>query len=200
MFTGIVEEIGTVKKIQDDGSGVVDLEIQASTRLNNLPIGGSISVNGVCLTISRFGENVFETQVVPETLRKTNLGLLCPGNTVNLERPIPVSGRLDGHIVQGHVDDTAKIDKLSPDGLGALLVTIKPPNSLIKYIVPKGFIAIDGTSLTVVDCGKDFFSITLIPYTINHTVLGSRKETDTVNIEVDILSKYVESLIDVHKE
>ena len=200
MFTGIVEEIGTVKKIQDDGSGVVDLEIQASTSLNDLPIGGSISVNGVCLTISRFGENVFETQVVPETLRKTNLGLLCPGNTVNLERPIPVSGRLDGHIVQGHVDDTAKIDKLSPDGLGALLVTIKPPNSLIQYIVPKGFIAIDGTSLTVVDCGKDFFSSTLIPYTINHTVLGSRKETDTVNIEIDILSKYVESLIDVHKE
>lgn len=200
MFTGIVEEIGTVKKIQNDGSGVVDLEIQASTRLNDLPIGGSISVNGVCLTISGFGENIFETQVVPETLRKTNLGLLCPGNTVNLERPIPASGRLDGHIVQGHVDDTAKIDKLSPDGLGALLVTIKPPNSLIKYIVPKGFIAVDGTSLTVVDCGKDFFSITLIPYTINHTVLGSRKETDTVNIEVDILSKYVESLIDVHKE
>jgi len=200
MFTGIVEEIGTVKTIQDDGSGVVDLEIQASTRLNDLPIGGSISVNGVCLTISGFGENVFETQVVPETLRKTNLGLLCPGNTVNLERPIPASGRLDGHIVQGHVDDTAKIDKLSPDGLGALLVTIKPPNSLIKYIVPKGFIAIDGTSLTVVDCGKDFFSTTLIPYTINHTVLGSRKETDTVNIEVDILSKYVESLIDIHKE
>lgn len=200
MFTGIVEEIGTINKVQEHASGVVDLGIGGSTIISDLSLGGSISVNGVCLTITGFGENLFETQVVPETLRKTNLGLLHSGDAVNLERPVLASGRLDGHIVQGHIDDTAKIDKVSPDGSDALLVTIKPPHSIMKYIVPKGFIAIDGTSLTVVDCDTDSFTITLIPYTLSQTVLGSKKEDEIVNIEVDILSKYVEFQLSVRNE
>jgi riboflavin synthase len=188
MFTGIVEEIGTVNKISEGR-----LEIEASRVVTNLPPGGSISVNGVCLTVVSSSGKTFLSQVVPETLRKTNLGFLSPGNKVNLERPVSASGRLDGHIVQGHIDDKAKIVDISPDG-EASIVTIKPSPSLIKYIAPKGYIAVDGTSLTVVDCGKEFFTITLIPYTHDHTVLGIKVVGDTVNIEVDILAKYVERL------
>ena len=131
--------------------------------------------------------------VVPETLRRTNLGLLKPGGPVDLERPVAVAGRLDGHIVQGHVDGTGTVEDIADDG-EALLVTIKSPPPLMRYVVEKGFIAVDGISLTVVNCDRETFVFTVIPYTQENTVLGTRKVGDLVNLEVDIVAKYVERL------
>lgn len=188
MFTGIVEEVGTVR-----ASGQGRLAIAARIVMPTLEIGGSINVNGTCLTVTTLESGEFTVDVVPETLRRTNLGLLRPNSPVNLERPLRADGRLDGHIVQGHVDGTGTIGEISADG-EALMVRIVVPERLARYVVEKGFIAVDGVSLTVVHCDEAGFSVTVIPHTRDHTIFGSRSVGDAVNIEIDILAKYVERL------
>ena len=188
MFTGIVEEVGTVR-----AAGQGRLAITACKVMPTLEIGGSISVNGTCLTVTVLEADEFSVDVVPETLRRTNLGLLNPNSPVNLERPLRADGRLDGHIVQGHVDGTGTIGGISDDG-EALMVRIETPAQLAQYVVEKGFIAVDGVSLTVVHCDEAGFSVTVIPHTRDHTIFGSRSVGDAVNIEIDILAKYVERL------
>ena len=189
MFTGIVEEVGTVRAA-DQGR----LTIAGSKVMPTLEIGGSISVNGACLTVTALASDEFSVDVVPETLRRTNLGLLSPNSPVNLERPLRADGRMDGHIVQGHVDGTGTISEISEDG-EALMVRVDAPAQLARYVVEKGFIAVDGVSLTVVHCDEAGFSVTVIPHTRDHTIFGSRGVGDAVNMEIDILAKYVEHLI-----
>ncbi len=188
MFTGIVEEVGTVRSF-DQGR----LTIAARTVMPTLELGGSISVNGVCLTVTSLEADDFRVDVVPETLRRTNLGDLSIDSPVNLERPLRADGRLDGHIVQGHVDGTGTISDISADG-EALMVRMDVPPQVARYVVEKGFIAVDGVSLTVVHCDEIGFSVTVIPHTRGHTIFGSRRVGDAVNIEIDILAKYVERL------
>ena len=188
MFTGIVEEVGVVRS-----SGQGRLAVAARKVMPTLEIGGSISVNGACLTVTTLGPDEFTVDVVPETLRRTNLGGLKSGDPVNLERPLRADGRMDGHIVQGHVDGTGRIREISRDG-EALMVWMDTPEQLARYVVDKGFIAVDGVSLTVVHCDGAGFSVTVIPHTREHTIFGSRSVGDAVNIEIDILAKYVERL------
>ena len=188
MFTGIVEEVGTVR-----AAGQGRLAIAACKVMPTLEIGGSINVNGTCLTVTTLNSDQFTVDVVPETLRRTNLGQLRPDSPVNLERPLRADGRLDGHIVQGHVDGTGTIGEIWDDG-EALMVRMDAPNQLTRYVVEKGFIAVDGVSLTVVHCDETGFSVTVIPHTRDHTIFGSRSAGDAVNIEIDILAKYVERL------
>ena len=189
MFTGIVEEVGVVR-----AAGQGRLAIAARKVMPTLEIGGSINVNGTCLTVTTLESGEFAVDVVPETLRRTNLGLLRPGDPINLERPLRADGRLDGHIVQGHVDGTGTVGEISSDG-EALMVRIDVPEQLARYVVEKGFIAVDGVSLTVVHCDEAGFSVTVIPHTRDHTIFGSRNVGDAVNIEIDILAKYVERLM-----
>ena len=188
MFTGIVEEVGIVRSSVQGG-----LTIAARTVMPTLQVGGSISVNGACLTVTVLKPDAFTVDVVPETRRRTNLGSLGPGDSVNLERPLRADGRMDGHIVQGHVDQTGTITEISADG-EALLVRFDAPWQIMRYVVAKGFVAVDGVSLTVVHCDDNGFSVTVIPHTRDHTVFGSRTVGDAVNVEVDILAKYVERL------
>ena len=188
MFTGIVEEVGSVS-----AAGRGRLTVAASTVMADLKVGGSINVNGACLTVTSLDETSFSVDVVPETLRRTNLGGLRPGDGVNLERPVPAAGRLDGHVVQGHIDGTGVVESVEDEG-DALLVRFAAQPDLMRYVVPKGFVAVDGTSLTVVDCDDAGFTVTLIPFTRDNTVLGSRAAGDAVNLEVDVLAKYVERL------
>ena len=188
MFTGIVEEVGVVRS-----AGQGRLIIATRIVMPTLEIGGSINVNGTCLTVTTMESGEFTVDVVPETLRRTNLGLLRPGDPINLERPLRADGRLDGHIVQGHVDGTGTVGEISADG-EALMVRIDVPEQLARYVVEKGFIAVDGVSLTVVHCDEAGFSVTVIPHTRDHTIFGSRNVGDAVNIETDILAKYVERL------
>lgn len=171
------------------------LEIGASTVLEGLRQGDSIAVNGACLTVTRLYTGGFAVDLSPETLRRTNLGALAPGAPVNLERPLVYGGRVGGHLVQGHVDAVGEILSVAPEG-NSHLFTISAPQALMRYIVEKGFIAVDGISLTVVGVQGSTFSVSIIPYTFQHTVLGYRKVGDAVNLEVDILAKYLERLLE----
>ena len=188
MFTGIVEELGTVGSIKN---GV--LVVYASLVLEDLDVKDSICVNGACLTVTELTGTGFQVDVVPETLRRTNLGALTSGSKVNLERSLLMGGRLGGHIVQGHVDGTGEISSIAEDG-DAYLYSFSVSPELSRYIVQKGFICVDGISLTVVDCADDEFTVTLIPYTREHTVLGTKSEGNKVNLEADIMAKYIEKL------
>jgi riboflavin synthase len=188
MFTGIVEEVGSVKSVEPGR-----LVIAAVTVMDDLGLGDSISVSGACLTVASRDRSSFSVDVVPETLHRTNLGSLAVGDCVNLERSLAMGGRLGGHIVQGHVDATGAIDSVEEEG-EALLVSVGAPPSVMRYVVEKGFIAVDGTSLTIVNCSNQGFTVTLIPYTRANTVLGARGVGDSVNLEIDILAKYVERL------
>ena len=188
MFTGIVEEMGTVESFGDGHLSVV-----ASKVMESLKLGDSVTVNGACLTATAIREDGFTVDVVPETLRRTNLGELKARDSINLERAALVGGRLDGHIVQGHVDGTGVVAAVTEEA-EALMVAVDAPPDLLRYVVQKGFVAVDGTSLTVVDCSDDRFRFTVIPYTRANTVIGFRNPGDRVNIEVDILAKYVERL------
>lgn len=188
MFTGIVEEVGAVR-----AAGPGSLEVAARTVLTGSALGDSIAVNGACLTVARLGADWFGADVMPETLRRTNLGGLRPGDGVNLERPLSPSGRLGGHIVQGHVDGVGSVRHLESEG-EALLVSIAAP-AVLRYIVEKGFIAVDGASLTVVDVGDDAFRVSLVRYTLEHTTFGRWRVGCPVNLEIDILAKYVERLL-----
>ena len=192
MFTGIIRELGTVERITR-AQGITRLAIRAPGIASRVQRLESVSVNGVCLTVTARNDSSFAVDVVPETLRRSNLGLLKPGDPVNLERPLAVSDRLGGHIVQGHVDGTGTVESIATEG-DALLVKVKASPSLMRYVVDKGFIAVDGTSLTVVNCGNEHFVVTIIPFTRDNTVFGALGQGDTVNLEVDILAKYVERL------
>ncbi|MSQ26559.1 MAG: riboflavin synthase [Dehalococcoidia bacterium] len=190
MFTGIVEEVGQVVSLSGGR-----LAIGAATVLGGTKLGDSILVNGACLTVTTLESDAFWVDVVSETFRRTNLGDLSSGSRVNLERAAPVDGRLGGHIVQGHIEGTAEIVELRPDGADGLMVYYRPPSDLMRYIVGKGFIAVDGASLTVVGCDGQRFWVTLIPFTRLHTNLGERRSGDRVNIETDIVARYVERFI-----
>ena len=188
MFTGIVEEVGRVESVRPGG-----LVISLSEALADLKVSDSINVNGACLTVTSRDEDTFAVDVVPETLRRTNLGALQAGDPVDLERPMAVDGRFGGHIVQGHVDSTGTLESSEQEG-DALLLRFDAPQSIMRYVVEKGFIAVDGVSLTVVNCDDQSFTVTVIPYTRDHTVLGSKAVGEAVNLEADIIAKYVERL------
>ena len=189
MFTGIVEEAGRVEFLNEGR-----LRIRAERVLEDLAQGDSVAVNGACLTAVSVNSKGFEVDLVPETLRRTNLGDLKQGSTVNLERSLAANARLGGHIVQGHVDGAAKISSMEAE-VDAVNVRIEAPEGLMRYIVEKGFIAVDGISLTVVKAFSSSFTTSVIPYTLKNTNLRGRKVGDLVNLEVDILAKYVESLL-----
>ena len=188
MFTGIVEEVGSVRAAGDG-----KLVVEASEVLSDVKVGDSISVNGACLTVTTHDESTFSVDVVPETLRRTNLGELEAGSPVNLERSMPADGRFGGHMVQGHIDGTATIRSIDSEG-DAQMVVFDAPAVVMRYVVEKGFIAVDGASLTIVNCDNFSFSVTIIPHTRENTVFKSKKVGDSVNLEVDIMAKYVERL------
>ena len=167
--------------------------ISATRVLEGMELGGSIAVNGACLTVTDFEANSFSIDVMPETLKRTNLGLLKAGDNVNLERPLTLGGQLGGHLVQGHVDDIGKVVSIIPDG-EALLIRFEAPAEIMRFTVPKGFIAVDGISLTITDKDTGSFRVSIVEYTRQHTTLGSRKTGDLVNLEADIIAKYVEQL------
>ena len=193
MFTGIIQEVGRVSSTQPG-----KLVITASRVLEAMELGGSITVNGVCLTIVSFNTNSFSVDIMPETLKRTNLGLLRAGDGVNLERPLALGGELGGHLVQGHIDDTGRVTSIIPDG-ETMLVRFEAPPEVMCYIVEKGFIAVDGVSLTVVVRDASSFQVSVVAYTREHTTLGNRRVGDLVNLEVDIIAKYVERLSSAHR-
>lgn len=189
MFTGIVEEIGTVKSVQ---SKVITIE--ANKIFDDLHLGDSVAVNGTCLTVSSFNNKIFNADVTQETLNRTNLGSLKNGSKVNLERAMSLQGRFGGHIVSGHIDGVGTIKSMKKDD-NAIILTVEVPKSLMKYIVEKGSVTVDGISLTVASLTDNTFSIAVIPHTLKETVLYYKKEGDKVNIENDIIGKYVERLL-----
>ena len=189
MFTGIVQEVGRAK--ENDGSSLI---IEAAASLDGLKLGDSIAVNGTCLTVTSLEEGSFSVDTMPETLRRTNLGLLTPGAPVNLEQALTLSTPLGGHITQGHVDATGSLVSTDPES-DALMMRFEAPPQVMKYVVEKGFIAVDGISLTVVEWDESSFTVSVVRYTQDNTNLGVRKPGDVVNLEVDILAKYAEKLL-----
>jgi riboflavin synthase len=200
MFTGIVEELGTVRTItlHDDGARLV---VEAAKVLDDAEIGASIAVNGVCLTVVTLGDGFFAADAVVETLRRTNLGELAVGDRVNLERPVRLADRLGGHIVQGHVDATARVVGREPQTDGSVLVQFcADAPAVLRYVVEKGSITVDGISLTVAALHDDGFAIAVIPHTLEVTTLGAKQPGATVNLEVDVIAKYVERLLTTQGE
>jgi len=193
MFTGIVEEMGTTRSCRRNGSGF-DLVLNAKLVIEDAHLGDSIAVNGVCLTVTALDDAGFTVGLAPETLSRTNLESLSTGSPVNLERALLPTTRMGGHYVQGHVDGTGTISEFRVDK-DALWVTIKAPTDVMPYVVPKGYITLDGTSLTVVAVGDDWFNVTLVAYTQQHIVMPKKSIGDAVNIEVDVLGKYVERIL-----
>jgi len=188
VFTGIIEELGRVSSAPS-GS----LVVAAKQVLQGMEPGQSIAINGVCLTVTDFSVNSVSVDIMPETLSRTNLGLLSAGDGVNLERPIALGGPLGGHLVQGHVDATGRVASIIWDDQ-TMLVGFEAPAEVMLYVVEKGFIAVDGVSLTVVAKDVSSFQVSIVDYTQKHTTLGSRRVGDLVNLEVDIIAKYVEQL------
>jgi len=193
MFTGIIEEIGTVETLTQVNGGW-SLTVRAKTVLEDAALGHSIAVNGACLTVTDLTDQTFTVGLSPETLRRTNLGDLQPGDGVNLERSLAANGRIGGHFVQGHVDGTGVVRAFRPEG-DSLWVTVAAEPALLRYIVPKGYIAVDGASLTVVDVLADAFTFMLIAYTQRHITLPRKPVGSRVNLEVDALAKYAEKFI-----
>jgi len=193
MFTGIVEEMGRVKALRRDG-GSARLTISASTVLGGTALGDSICVNGVCLTVVDLNGGEFSADVAVETLKVTNLGELKTGAAVNLERALQLSARIGGHLVSGHVDAVGRIREKREEGNG-WRIFIDAPEAVLRYVIRKGSIAVDGISLTVADVDKSGFSIAVIPHTAKLTTLGFKAAGDSVNLESDIIGKYVERLL-----
>ena len=194
MFTGLVEEIGTVRRIWTAGEGLV-LSVNAEQVLSDVKVSDSIAINGVCLTVTEVSAGSFAVGIAPETQRRTNLGNLQPGDVVNLERPLPFNGRIGGHFVQGHVDGTGVIMEMSPED-ESLWVKVEASEELLRYIVPKGFISVDGVSLTVVNVFPNAFNFMLISYSQKHVILPRKTVGELVNLEVDMLGKYVERFVE----
>lgn len=197
MFTGIVEEIGTVKNIVKKGKTLL-LTINASIILEDVHLGDSISVNGVCLTVTGFTKNEFSVDVMPETFQASNLSTLVSSQKVNLERAMAANGRFGGHVVSGHIDGTGKIVSVKAME-NAVIYKISIPSQFAKYCLQKGSITIDGTSLTIFEVETDIVTISLIPHTRSNTILGSKKVGDVVNIEFDLLGKYVEKMLGMNE-
>lgn len=197
MFTGIIEEIGTVRRIEHGAKGA-RLTIQAKTVLEDTRIGDSIATNGVCLTVVSMTGDSFSADVMAESLRRSSLGTLQGGSPVNLERAMAANGRFGGHIVSGHIDGTGTIASQKRED-NAVWVKIKTPAPLLRYIVEKGSIAIDGVSLTVAAVTDTDFSVSIIPHTGAQTILLGKKPGDQVNLECDVIGKYVEKLTAPHK-
>jgi len=198
MFTGIVEELGTVRSVTANAGGV-RLVIEASTVLDDAEIGASISVNGCCLTVVELLDGAWAADAVVETLQRTDLGELNVGDRVNLERPVRVSDRLGGHIVQGHVDATGTVVAREAQPDGSVLVRFGAPDEVLRYVVHKGSITVDGISLTVAALYADGFAVAVIPHTLDVTTLGTTPIDGRVNLEADVLAKYVERLLEGKK-
>ena len=194
MFTGIVEELGEIREIHREADSIT-LTIRATTVLDDVHHGDSIAVNGVCLTVVEFGDDFFTADLMQETLVRSSLGQVEVGSKVNLERATAVGQRLGGHIVQGHIDGTGEVISRTP-GERWEVVRISLPEQLSKYVVEKGSIAVDGTSLTVSAVGEGFFEVSLIPTTLTDSVIGSTAVGTKVNLEVDVLAKYVEKMLE----
>jgi riboflavin synthase len=194
MFTGIIEELGQVRANDRHGDGT-RLQIGCSTVLTDATIGASIAVNGCCLTVVDVTDGAWAADVQPESVERTTLGQLTPGDPVNLERPVRLADRLGGHLVQGHVDAIATVTARVPEADGSTRITIRVPDHLGRYIVEKGSVTVDGVSLTVTDTTDDEFGLALIPHTLAVTTLGVRQPGDTVNLEADVVAKYVERLL-----
>lgn len=193
MFTGIIEEIGSVKRVSVGGKSG-SIEIAAKKVLDGTKVGDSIAVNGVCLTVTSLGSSSFTADVMAETLRRSSLGSLSVGNRVNLERAMAADGRFGGHLVSGHIDGTGTISKMQKEE-NAVWVHIQANAEILNLIVEKGSIAIDGISLTVAGVSDSEFSVSVIPHTAKETTLLSKKAGDTVNLENDIIGKYVQKLL-----
>ena len=194
MFTGIVEETGRVLEITHDQERDNAMTVACQTVLEGVQIGDSISINGTCLTVTEFTDDQFTVGLSPETLSRTNLGLLHADDRVNLERSLSFGGRMGGHYVQGHVDGVGEIVAIVPEG-DSKRVTIHPPAQLMHYIVEKGYVAVDGVSLTIAGISDDDFTIALIAYTQDAVIMGQQQVGNKVNLEVDIIAKYVERLL-----
>jgi len=193
MFTGIVEEVGRVTSAQAG-----KLTVSAGQVLSGIEPGGSMAVNGVCLTITSIDVDSFSVDIMPETLERTNLGLLNAGDEVNLERPLTLEKPLGGHLVQGHVDGTGRVASVTRQG-GAMLLRFEAPHEVMRYVVEKGFIAVDGVSLTVVAKDASSFQVSVVDFTREHTILGGCRVGGLVNLEVDIIAKYVEQISQPHQ-
>lgn len=193
MFTGIIEEIGQIAAI-NRGQVSSRLTIKGNKIFSDLKIGDSVAVNGVCLTATTISGNSFTADVMAETLRRTNLGTFTGGTEVNLERAMAADGRFGGHIVSGHIDGTGKISQMKREE-NAVWIKIVTSESIMKYIIEKGSVAIDGISLTVAERGTDFFSVSVIPHTGSETTLLGKREGDVVNLENDVIGKYVEQML-----
>lgn len=193
MFTGIVEELGTVVSISH-GAKAAKMTLQGNLIFEDMHIGDSIAVNGVCLTVTEKTSNTFAVDVMPETIRRSSLGALSKGCKVNMERAMAANGRFGGHIVSGHIDGTGQIESFVKED-NAVWVTVKTPAKLLRYIIEKGSIAIDGVSLTVAYVDDTCFKVSLIPHTAAHTTLLSKKAGDIVNLENDIVGKYIDKLM-----
>lgn len=195
MFTGIVEETGIIKKIQRGKQSTI-LSIQADIIFSNLNLGDSIAVNGICLTVAALSNHVFTADVMHETLNRSTLADMKAGSRVNLERAMPADGRFGGHMVAGHIDGTGVLQAIGKDD-NAIWYTIKTTSSIMAYIVEKGSIAIDGISLTVADAGTDTFRVSVIPHTARTTVLSEKVVGDKVNLENDLVGKYIAKLLGI---
>jgi riboflavin synthase len=194
MFTGMIEEVGMLRRVERKGQAMV-LSIAASRILEDIHPGDSISVNGVCLTVIAFDEGSFTVDVMPETFRRSTLKELPIGARVNLERAMPAQGRFGGHIVQGHVDSTGVVESRQQEDNAVVFRIVPADPAVLRYILPKGSIAVDGISLTVVDVSDTSFSVSIIPHTLEQTVLAERRPGQRVNLETDIIGKYMERLL-----
>ena len=198
MFTGIIEELGKIEEIETRSSGM-RFNISAKLVMDDLKIGDSISINGVCLTVTEKKEKVFSLDLVPETLDKSNLGELIEGNYVNLERAMQASDRFGGHILQGHVETLGVIlDKQQQEDNAVIAVGLDP--EWMRFCIPKGSIALDGISLTIAKIEANIVEIALIPHTLENTTLGLKSKSDTLNIETDLIGKYVDRLLTFDEE
>jgi len=193
MFTGIIEEIGTIKEIKHSNQ-FVKISVRCKKIISDVKKGDSISVNGICLTVTDFGKDWFIADVMPETLRKSGLGKLKATDQVNLERALRLSDRLGGHIVTGHIDSIGNVLSVENES-DAIWITVEAPENTMRYIVMKGSVALDGVSLTVADVGEKSFKVSLIPMTSGLTTLGSKKNGNIINIECDITGKYIEKFL-----
>lgn len=196
MFSGIIEAVGKIQSVHS-GSDGARIAVNAGPLLEGVKIGDSVAVNGACLTVVAFGGQTFEADVSPETLRLTNLGVLKTGNSVNLERALALGDRLGGHMVTGHIDGLGRVRSRRPEG-DSIWLTVEAPPAVMRYIVHKGSVAVDGISLTVAACDEDSFSIAIIPHTSEQTTLTSKRDGAPVNLEADLIGKYVEKLLSPH--
>lgn len=198
MFTGIIEEIGKIKTVTRGARSVV-VEVEAAVVTEGTKVGDSIATNGVCLTVTALTENGFRADVMPETMERSNLGLLRPGDRVNLERALCLNSRIGGHLVAGHVDGTGRIVGMDRDDT-AIWITVSAPERILRYVIEKGSVAVDGVSLTVAYVDGEVFKVSVIPHTQKETTLTKKRTGDVVNLENDMIARYVEKFAGKKRE